>query len=94
MKILKTPYHAKRPNAICECFLGSVRREVKREKSKAAWTCFGFLSKFPVTEQFYLLESTFIYRGTTLFIVYNHLFRNNKVADGTAPLTGEKGGKA
>jgi len=25
--ILKTPYHAKRPNAICERFLGSVRRE-------------------------------------------------------------------
>jgi putative transposase len=23
---LKTPYHAKRPNAICERFLGSVRR--------------------------------------------------------------------
>ena len=27
IKILKTPYHAKRPNAICERFLGSVRRE-------------------------------------------------------------------
>ena len=27
IKILKTPYHAKRPNAICEGFLGSVRRE-------------------------------------------------------------------
>jgi len=27
IEILKTPYHAKRPNAICERFLGSVRRE-------------------------------------------------------------------
>jgi putative transposase len=27
IKVLKTPYHAKRPNAICERFLGSVRRE-------------------------------------------------------------------
>src|SRR5215471_8155512 len=27
IKILKTPYHAKRPNAICERFLGSVRRD-------------------------------------------------------------------
>jgi putative transposase len=27
IKILKTPYHAKRPNAICERFLLSVRRE-------------------------------------------------------------------
>ena len=27
IKILKTPYHTKRPNAICERFLGSVRRE-------------------------------------------------------------------
>src|SRR5215469_9225390 len=27
IKILKTPYHAKRPNAICERFLGSMRRE-------------------------------------------------------------------
>jgi putative transposase len=27
IKILKTPYQAKRPNAICERFLGSVRRE-------------------------------------------------------------------
>src|SRR6266700_1415038 len=27
IKILKTPIHAKRPNAICERFLGSVRRE-------------------------------------------------------------------
>jgi putative transposase len=27
IKILKTPYHAPRANAICECFLGSVRRE-------------------------------------------------------------------
>jgi putative transposase len=27
MKLLKTPYHAKRPNAICERFLGGVRRE-------------------------------------------------------------------
>jgi transposase InsO family protein len=27
IKILKTPVHAKRPNAICERFLGSVRRE-------------------------------------------------------------------
>src|SRR5215467_4996385 len=27
IKILQTPYHAKRPNAICERFLGSVRRE-------------------------------------------------------------------
>jgi putative transposase len=27
MKILKTPYHAPRANAICERFLGSVRRE-------------------------------------------------------------------
>src|SRR5947209_245337 len=27
IKILKTPSHAKRPNAICERFLGSVRRE-------------------------------------------------------------------
>ena len=27
IKILKTPFHAKRPNAICERFLGSVRRE-------------------------------------------------------------------
>ncbi len=26
IKVLKTPYHAKRPNAICERFLGSVRR--------------------------------------------------------------------
>jgi transposase InsO family protein len=26
IEILKTPYHAKRPNAICERFLGSVRR--------------------------------------------------------------------
>ncbi len=25
--MLKTPYHAKRPHAICERFLGSVRRE-------------------------------------------------------------------
>jgi transposase InsO family protein len=27
IKILKTPYHAKRPNAICERFLRSVRQE-------------------------------------------------------------------
>jgi putative transposase len=27
IKVLKTHYHAKRPNAICERFLGSVRRE-------------------------------------------------------------------
>jgi len=27
IKVLKTPSHAKRPNAICERFLGSVRRE-------------------------------------------------------------------
>jgi putative transposase len=27
IEILTTPYHAKRPNAICERFLGSVRRE-------------------------------------------------------------------
>src|SRR5438128_8636376 len=27
IKMLTTPYHAKRPNAICERFLGSVRRE-------------------------------------------------------------------
>jgi putative transposase len=27
IKVLKTPYHAKRPNAICERFLGCVRRE-------------------------------------------------------------------
>src|SRR5215469_10319249 len=27
IKILKTPYHAPRANAICERFLGSVRRE-------------------------------------------------------------------
>jgi putative transposase len=27
MKVLKTPYHAKRPTAVCERFLGSVRRE-------------------------------------------------------------------
>jgi putative transposase len=27
IEMLKTPYHAKRPNAICERFLGSVRRE-------------------------------------------------------------------
>ena len=27
VEILKTPYQAKRPNAICERFLGSVRRE-------------------------------------------------------------------
>jgi hypothetical protein len=27
IKVLKTPYHAKRPNAICERLLGSVRRE-------------------------------------------------------------------
>src|SRR6266487_4745941 len=29
-KMLKTPYHAPRANAICERFLGSVRRECKR----------------------------------------------------------------
>src|SRR5881394_3805355 len=27
IKILKTPYHAKRPNAICERFMRSVRQE-------------------------------------------------------------------
>ena len=27
IKVITTPYHAKRPNAICERFLGSVRRE-------------------------------------------------------------------
>jgi putative transposase len=27
IKVLKTPYHAPRANAICERFLGSVRRE-------------------------------------------------------------------
>ena len=27
IEMLKTPYHAPRANAICECFLGSVRRE-------------------------------------------------------------------
>ena len=27
IEILKTPYRAKRPNAICERFLGSIRRE-------------------------------------------------------------------
>src|SRR5216683_679350 len=27
IKVLRTPVHAPRANAICECFLGSVRRE-------------------------------------------------------------------